>query len=261
MSYALRKIIEVIEMQPEESFMRKYYTDESWEKRSQITSEIPFEAGEGHREAWRQLLLKVESALDLDPAGETAQQLARQWVLLAEAATGGDSGMKAGAMKAWKDRRNWPLDAQDALLSRYGLAAGSDRDASMQRVEKAAKFIGQAIGRKYYRSREESSPVPVDKPSASRSSERWVELFRDVEASLTEDPAGERAQALAFRWTELKGDGESHKAAPQLQDFQAVLGPKSPFDVSVEVMNQVARLYRIEQVSSFLAKALACGES
>jgi len=72
----LRRIIEVIEMQPEENFMRKYYTDEAWERRSQLRQEIPSETLERHRDAWRQLFLKVESALDLDPAGETAQLLA-----------------------------------------------------------------------------------------------------------------------------------------------------------------------------------------
>jgi hypothetical protein len=31
----------------------------------------------------------------------------------------------------------------------------------------------------------------------------WTELFRDVEAALNEDPAGEKAQALAARWKKL----------------------------------------------------------
>jgi hypothetical protein len=254
-------MIEGIEMQPEEEYLRKYYTEETWTRRSQVLEEMPVDARVRHREAWRQLFLEVESALDLDPVSETAQLLTRRWVLLVEAGTGGDSAIKAAAIQAWKDRWNWPLDAQDALLARYGLSAGSDRDASMQRVEKAAKFIGQAIGRKYYRAREEASLAPIDKPSANRSSERWVELFRDVEASLAEDPAGEKAQALAVRWTELKGDAKGDWTAPKLEDFQVVLGRKAPLDVPVEVINQVARLYRIEQVSSFLAKALACGDS
>jgi MerR family transcriptional regulator, thiopeptide resistance regulator len=259
----LRRIIEVIEMQPEENFMRKYYTEEAWEKRSQVAKEIPPETRERHKEAWRQLFLKVESALDLDPASETAQLFTKEWVLLAEMATGGDSGVKAAAIKAWKDHQNWPLDAQDALLVRYGLAAGSDRDASMRRVEKVAKFIGQAIGRKYYRALEETRLAPIDKPCADRSTERWVELFRDVEASLAEDPAGEKAKALAVRWTDLKRDTEleARRIVPRLDDFQEVLLQNSPLDASVAVINQVARLYRIEQVSSFLAKALACGES
>jgi hypothetical protein len=58
-----RKIIKGIEMQPEENFMRKYYTEEAWARRSQILEEIPLETRERHREAWRQLFLQVESAL------------------------------------------------------------------------------------------------------------------------------------------------------------------------------------------------------
>jgi TipAS antibiotic-recognition domain len=248
-------------MQLEENFMRKYYTEEAWARRSQILGEIPAETRERHQEAWRQLFLKVESALDLDPASETAQLLTSEWVLLVEAGTGGDSAIKAATIQAWKDHRNWPLEAQDALLARYGLATGSDREASMQRVEKAGKFIGQAIARKYSRALKEARLAANDLPSAAGSSERWLELFRDVEASLAEDPAGEKAQALAARWTELKADTERHSIAPQPEDFQVVLRRKSPLDVAVEVINQVARLYRVEQVSNFLAKAVACGGS
>ena len=47
---------------------------------------------------------------------------------------------------------------------------------------------------------------------------------------------------------------------PQPNDFLEVLRSKWPPDASVVVINQVARLYRIEQVSSFLAKAVARGE-
>jgi hypothetical protein len=249
-------------MQPEENFMRKYYTDEAWERRSQLRQEIPSETLERHRDAWRQLFLKVESALDLDPAGETAQLLAKQWVLLAEVISGGDSGMKAGAIKAWKDHRNWPLAEQDALFARWGIDASSDRDASMQRVEKVAKFIGQAIGRKYYGALAATRLGFVDESSADHSSERWVELFRDVEAALAEDPAGEKAQTLAGRWTELKQhtESETRSTLPRPDDFKEVLLQKRPSDVSVAVVSQVARLYRIEQVANFLAKALACGE-
>jgi hypothetical protein len=257
----LRRIIEVIEMQPEENFMRRYYTDEAWERRSQLGQEIPSETLERHRDAWRQLFLKVESALDLDPAGETAQLLAKQWVLLAEVISGGDSGMKAGAIKAWKDHPNWPLAEQDALFARWGLDASSDRDASMQRVEKVVKFIGQAISRKYYGALEATRLDLLDESSTGRSSERWLELFRDVEAALAEDPAGEKAQTLARRWTELKRDTEveAHRTVPRPDDFKEVLRQKRPSDVSVAVVSQVARLYRIEQVSNFLAEALARG--
>jgi DNA-binding transcriptional MerR regulator len=45
----LRKIIEVIEMQPEENFIRKYYTEEAWTRRSQKIEEIPPETRERKR--------------------------------------------------------------------------------------------------------------------------------------------------------------------------------------------------------------------
>jgi hypothetical protein len=90
----------------------------------------------------------------------------------------------------------------------------------MRRVEKVGKFIGQAIGRKYHGALEVTGSVVIHESSADLSCERWVALFRDVEASLAEKPAGEIAQALALRRTELKGDTEGHRAAPQAEDFE-----------------------------------------
>ena len=37
----------------------------------------------------------------------------------------------------------------------------------------------------------------------AKVSKEWTDLFRDVEACLNEDPAGEKAQALAVRWKKL----------------------------------------------------------
>jgi TipAS antibiotic-recognition domain len=253
----LRQIIEVIEMQPAENFMRKYYTDEAWAKRAGIRKQATPEKLEANRDAWRQLFPKVEAILSLDPAEETVQLVAKEWLLLAEGSTGGDSGIQAGAIKAWKDHQNWPLSEQKALLDRFGLDSGSDRDASLQRLEKVGKFIGQAIGRKYYG----ALVASLNKSSAHPLSQRWVNLFRDVEAALAEDPAGEKAQALAARWAELKRDAEVQASTtPQPNDFLEVLRSKWTPDASVAVINQVARLYRIEQVSSFLAKAMMRGE-
>jgi MerR family transcriptional regulator, thiopeptide resistance regulator len=105
----LRRIIEVIEMQPEENFMRRYYTEEAWVRRSQVIHETPSETLEHHRDAWRQLFLHVESALDLDPAGETAQLLAKQWVLLAEVMSGGDSELlRWQKIPPARKLRRWP---------------------------------------------------------------------------------------------------------------------------------------------------------
>jgi hypothetical protein len=170
--------------------------------------------------------------------------------------SGGDSGIKAGGIKAWIDHQNWPLTEQDGLFARYGLDPRSDRNASMLRVEKVVKYIGQAVARKYG-ALDLMRHSLIKKSPADHSSERWVNFFRDVESSLAEDPSGEKAQALVVRWTDLMRDTEAEagRTVPRLDNFPAVFR-----DASVAVANQVARLYRIEQVSNFLAKALASGK-
>jgi TipAS antibiotic-recognition domain len=249
-------------MQPQEDdFMRKYYTDEAWAKRTLIKTQMSPQTLEEYRLKWKQLFLEVEGGLDLDPASEAAQLLARRWVLLAEAASEGDSEIKAGAIKAWKDHQNWPLDEQDALFARYGLDPSGDRSESMMRVERVAKFIGQAIGRKYY-AVASTRFAAADKQADEGLSKRWVELFRDAESSLGEDPASERVQTLVARWTELTRETESGpgRNVPQLDGLQNDSQNRWPSYSSVSsvaVVNQVARLYRIEQVQQFLGKALA----
>ena len=251
-------------MQPETNFMRKYYTEGAWALKRQLREQTLPETLERYHQTWKKLFLDVESALDLDPAGETGQSLAKQWVLLAEVICGGDPGIKAGAKKAWLDHQNWPPVEQDALFARYGLDASGDREVSMRRVERAGKFIGQAIGRKYREALKVSQQIAiVSNPPMDGSSKPWADLFREVESSLSEDPASEKAQALAARWKALKLDRkvETRGITPGLDNFRRALREKWPPDASVAVANQVARLYRIEQVSTFLMKALAsCGE-
>jgi MerR family transcriptional regulator, thiopeptide resistance regulator len=262
-AFALRKIIEVIEMQPEAAFMRKYYTEEAWAQKRQLREQTPPETLEKHHQAWKKLFLEVEAALDLDPAGEMGQSRAKQWVLLAETVSAGEPGIKAGAIKAWKDHQNWPPAEQDALFARYGLDANSDREVTMRRVERVVKFIGQAIGRKYLADLQVWQQAAIaGNPSADGSSKRWADLFREVESSLLEDPASEKAQALAAKWKELDQEKkfETRGISPSLDDFRRASRHNWPPDASVAVVNQVARLYRIEQVSNFLMKALACSD-
>jgi MerR family transcriptional regulator, thiopeptide resistance regulator len=254
----LRKIIKAVETPATGHFMKKYYTEEAWAKRGLIIEQASAQTLEGYRQAWKQLFLEVEAALDLPPASEGAQLLAQRWVLLGELVTGGDAEIKAGGVKAWKDHRNWPVPEQDAVCTRFGLDPGSDRNVSMTRVEKVATFIGQAIGSKYYGALNSIRFARIDGQFEERS-QPWVELFRDVEAALGEDPASVRAQALAARWTALVQ--EKKTPAPRVDNFRDVLQQKWPQDASMVVVNQISRLYRIEQVSKFLEKALAHGSS
>jgi DNA-binding transcriptional MerR regulator len=146
-SSILRKIIEVIDMQPQENFMRKYYTEQAWLDKERIAQETPLEARQKNLKAFRQLFAEIEADIDLDPASEQAQTLTRRWLLLSQFAHGGNEAVRAGNIEAWNDRPNWPPDQQDKLLLAFGLDL-DQRAASLQRFEAVTKFIGRAVGHK-----------------------------------------------------------------------------------------------------------------
>jgi DNA-binding transcriptional MerR regulator len=143
----LRKIIEVIDMQPQENSMRRYYTDQAWLEKERIAHETPPEVWQENMKAWRQLFAEIEATIDLDPANESAQALTKRWLQLADFAHGGNEAIRAGNIEAWNDRPNWPREQQDKLLASFGLDL-QERAASMGRFESVTKFIGRAIGHK-----------------------------------------------------------------------------------------------------------------
>ena len=163
----LRKIIEVIDMQPHENSMRKYYTEQAWNARAQLRdqwNEMPAEVREKWGQEWKQLFTEIEANIDLNPASEAAQALTKRWLQLVDRGSGGSHGIKAGGIEAWKDRHNWPPAEQDALLVGFGLDP-QDRVASMRRLEAVAKFIGRAIGHKVHTNL--SSLYGLDQPSSN----------------------------------------------------------------------------------------------
>jgi DNA-binding transcriptional MerR regulator len=146
----LRKIIEVIDMQPQENSMRRYYTEQAWIERAQLREQwehAPAETRERWRQTSQQLFAEIEAALDLDPASNAAQALTARWLQLLDSADGGNGELRAGSIEAWKDRLNWPQDEQARLLAGFGLDP-NDRTASMQRLESVSQFIARAIGHK-----------------------------------------------------------------------------------------------------------------
>ena len=146
----LRKIIEVIDMQPQENSMRKYYTEQAWMERTQLRDHwghAPAEIREKFKQASQQLFTEIEAALDLDPASEAAQALTKRWLQLVDSGSGGNDGVRAGSIEAFKDRHNWPPAQQDALLAGFGLDP-QDRAGSMHRLDTVNNFIGRAIGHK-----------------------------------------------------------------------------------------------------------------
>ena len=85
--------------------MKKYYTDEAWARKAAL-------AQPDSAEAWKKLFREAQAMLGEDPAGKKAQSLAKRWLRLWKASTGGDPDIQAGMRKAWKDRKHWPLPLQ-----------------------------------------------------------------------------------------------------------------------------------------------------
>src|SRR5581483_10057562 len=110
---ALRKIIEVIEMQNNPDWMTKYYSDEARAKIAERGRSWTPELQAQCEKDWADLFRDVEANLDQDPAGETAQALAARWMKLVEGFTGGDPAVTESLKTFYADRTNWPADLQD----------------------------------------------------------------------------------------------------------------------------------------------------
>jgi MerR family transcriptional regulator, thiopeptide resistance regulator len=104
----LTKIIEVIEMQDNPEFTKKYYSEGAQAKLAERRKEWKPEMQAEVTRAWSDLFHDVEEALNEDPRSEKAQVLAARWRELVEGFTGGDPDVSGGLGKAWADRENWP---------------------------------------------------------------------------------------------------------------------------------------------------------
>jgi DNA-binding transcriptional MerR regulator len=85
----LTKIIEVIEMQENIEFTKKYYSEEAQAKLAERRKEWKPEMQAEVSRAWNELFRDVEASLDEDPASEKAQALAARWRKLVEASRAG----------------------------------------------------------------------------------------------------------------------------------------------------------------------------
>ena len=76
---ALKKIIEVMEMQTNNEWMKKYYSDEAQAKIGQKAAKFTPEMQAEVTQQWNQLIREVESAISSkqDPADAPARELAR----------------------------------------------------------------------------------------------------------------------------------------------------------------------------------------
>lgn len=114
-SALLQKIIEVIEMQTEPNWMKKYYSDEAWSKIQGREQKWTPELQERVSREWAELIRDAEAALGEDPAGAKAQALAQRWTSLVEEFTQGDQEITASVRSLYEDRANWPADFQQQM--------------------------------------------------------------------------------------------------------------------------------------------------
>jgi DNA-binding transcriptional MerR regulator len=105
------KIIEVINMQNDWEWVKKYYTEEQLQELAQRGTPEVLEKGQ---QDWAVLLKEVNEAVGegLDPASERAQALAGRWAELIERFTGGNPAIAENLRNLYRDQANWPDGAQ-----------------------------------------------------------------------------------------------------------------------------------------------------
>jgi MerR family transcriptional regulator, thiopeptide resistance regulator len=236
----LKKIIEVIAMPAVTEFMKNYYREEAWarfQERHQIWPS----------QAWSDLFRDISASLHEDPAGEKAQTLARRWRALRVSDADGDPRIHGGLIKAWADRQYWPEAAQQRL--------------SAFDLHEISAFIVRAFAS--YRQRNYGDPPvaknleqfpPEDRERLPLAS---ANLYLTLAESLDENPAGEKAQALAARWMELVESNTGYKT-PSNQDYEALVERMQKWPPAF--VKQLAALDH-QKISAFILNAMAQAES
>ena len=115
---AIQKIIEVIHMQDNMEWAKKYYSEQALA--SLADRQVSAEVIEQAQRDWAVLIKDVEAALGEDPAGPRAQALAARWRKLIEAFTGGNRQVQAGLNKLYADQANWPATMKKPYSDEVG---------------------------------------------------------------------------------------------------------------------------------------------
>ena len=104
------KIIEVINMQSDMNWSKKYYSEEAQKEIEKRAATIPREVIEQAQRDWVILIKEVDTAVDggEDPASEKSQALAARWSEMIKGFTGGNREIQSGLNKMYADKANWP---------------------------------------------------------------------------------------------------------------------------------------------------------
>jgi len=107
---AFNKIIEVIHMQNDMEWMKKYYSEEASKEMAKRPDKWTPEMQEKVSQEWAALIKDVEAAItdNEDPAGAKGQNLAARYNELIGRFTMGSPAITEGLNKLYADQANWP---------------------------------------------------------------------------------------------------------------------------------------------------------
>jgi MerR family transcriptional regulator, thiopeptide resistance regulator len=157
------------------------------------------------------------------------------------------------------ERKRTQLDAAIGAIGKAERVAASgaepDPELFKQIIEVITMESNNEFFKNYYSEEqlEDLAKRRAENPGEAEQGTRdWAELIKEVEASLDEDPAGEKAQALAARWMGLvqaftKGDPGLSDSLKKLYADKENWPPtfKKPYS---------------DEVEAFIGKAMAAGK-
>ena len=114
-----KQIVEVISMQNDMEWMKKYYTEEQLAELAERGTPEVLERGQRD---WTALIKEVEAAISegVDPKSEKAQALAARWSSLIEAFTGGNPSIRESLTRLYADQANWPSTFTKPYSDEFG---------------------------------------------------------------------------------------------------------------------------------------------
>lgn len=109
---SFQKIIEVINMQQNMDWTRKYYSENAQAKIEESKNLWSPELQERVSKDWKELFQEIKSTIadGVKPSDEKAQKLAARWNALIDEFTGGDAEIREGLSKMYADEKNWQTE-------------------------------------------------------------------------------------------------------------------------------------------------------
>lgn len=109
---AFAKIVEVINMQENTDWMKKYYSEEAREEIEERKKLWNPELQEQVTRDWNNLFKDIEEAIAKgeEPASEKAQSFVARWDELLKGFTGGNPEIQKGLNRLYADKANWPTN-------------------------------------------------------------------------------------------------------------------------------------------------------